>query len=77
MTPAEKHVRADAATTISYTVFEGEGPTVMILHGLAGSSREFTPTAVAHGGRPHGTAGHPDRPTWAWTQHHATPRHFP
>lgn len=51
MTPAEKHVRADAATTISYTVFEGEGPAVVILHGLAGSSREFTPTAVALTGR--------------------------
>ncbi|PZE33944.1 alpha/beta hydrolase [Curtobacterium sp. MCPF17_031] len=44
-------VRADDGTTIVYTVFAGEGPTVVILHGLAGSSREFIPTAHALGGR--------------------------
>ncbi|MBM7767726.1 alpha/beta fold hydrolase [Glutamicibacter nicotianae] len=33
--------------TISYSVFNGTDPAVVILHGLAGSSREFTPTARA------------------------------
>lgn len=37
--------------TISYTVFPGTGPPVVILHGLAGSSREFLPTARALAGR--------------------------
>ncbi|WFR67997.1 alpha/beta hydrolase [Curtobacterium flaccumfaciens] len=30
---------------ISYLVFDGEDPAIVILHGLAGSSREFVPTA--------------------------------
>lgn len=33
--------------TISYSVFAGAEPAVVILHGLAGSSREFIPTALA------------------------------
>ena len=33
--------------TISYSVFAGVEPAVVILHGLAGSSREFIPTALA------------------------------
>lgn len=32
-------------TRIAYRVFEGDAPTVVILHGLAGSSTEFTATA--------------------------------
>lgn len=38
-------------TSISYSVFEGTEPAVVILHGLAGSSREFIPTARALAGR--------------------------
>lgn len=34
-------------TTISYSVFDGADPAVVILHGLAGSGREFIPTAHA------------------------------
>lgn len=45
----------DAATadgvSISYSVFDGTDPAVVILHGLAGSSREFIPTARALAGR--------------------------
>lgn len=37
--------------SISYSVFGGAEPTVVILHGLAGSSREFLPTARALAGR--------------------------
>lgn len=37
--------------TIAYTIFEGVEPAVVILHGLAGSSREFIPTAEALSGR--------------------------
>jgi len=38
-------------TVISYTVFDGAAPAIVILHGLAGSSREFIPTAEALPGR--------------------------
>ena len=34
-------------STISYSVFDGEDPAIVTLHGLAGSSREFMPTAHA------------------------------
>lgn len=37
--------------SVSYTVFHGADPAVVILHGLAGSSREFLPTAQALTGR--------------------------
>ncbi|WP_435527168.1 alpha/beta fold hydrolase [Microbacterium aurantiacum] len=37
---------ADGAR-ISYTVFFGVGPAIIVLHGLAGSGREFIPTAEA------------------------------
>jgi pimeloyl-ACP methyl ester carboxylesterase len=43
----QRTVTADDGTTISYTVFDGTGPAIVILHGLAGSSREFVPTARA------------------------------
>ncbi|WP_245979849.1 alpha/beta fold hydrolase [Gryllotalpicola protaetiae] len=32
---------------MSYSVFDGDSPAIVILHGLAGSSREFIPTASA------------------------------
>ncbi|WP_307482230.1 alpha/beta fold hydrolase [Microbacterium trichothecenolyticum] len=38
-------------TTVSYAVSDGAGPSVVILHGLAGSGREFAPTAGALRGR--------------------------
>lgn len=38
-------------TEISFEVFEGAEPAVVILHGLAGSGREFVPTAQALSGR--------------------------
>lgn len=34
-------------TTIAYSVVDGAGPAIVLLHGLAGSSREFVPTARA------------------------------
>ena len=37
--------------SVSYVVFHGADPAVVILHGLAGSSREFLPTAQALAGR--------------------------
>lgn len=41
----------DDGVSISYMVFQGADPAVVILHGLAGSSREFLPTAQALRGR--------------------------
>ena len=46
-----KDLVVDDGSSISYTVFEGTEPGVVILHGLAGSSREFVPTAAALAGR--------------------------
>jgi pimeloyl-ACP methyl ester carboxylesterase len=47
-----RHVlRADDGTDISYVVVPGCEPAVVILHGLAGSGREFLPTAGALSGR--------------------------
>ncbi|RFA11759.1 alpha/beta hydrolase [Subtercola boreus] len=46
-----REIRTEDGTTIAYSVFPGAGPTVVILHGLAGSSREFVPTAEALTGR--------------------------
>ena len=37
-------------TEIAALVWPGDGPTVVVLHGLAGSSREFVPTAEALAG---------------------------
>lgn len=44
-------VSANDATRVVYTVIEGDKPAVVLLHGLAGSSREFLPTAEALVGR--------------------------
>lgn len=44
-------VQAGDGTDISYVVIHGAGPAVMILHGLAGSGREFLSTAHALSGR--------------------------
>ncbi len=41
----------DGGVTVSYTLFDGVDPAVVILHGLAGSSREFLSTAQALAGR--------------------------
>ena len=46
-----KQMTAGDGVTIAYRVFEGVEPAVVILHGLAGSSREFIPTAEALAGR--------------------------
>lgn len=46
-----RRVHASDGTEIAYRVFEGAAPAVVILHGLAGSSREFIPTAHALTGR--------------------------
>jgi pimeloyl-ACP methyl ester carboxylesterase len=40
-------IRADDGTTVSYLVFDGDDPAVVVLHGLAGSSGELVPTARA------------------------------
>lgn len=42
-----REVRSDDGTVLSYLVSEGVEPAVVILHGLAGSSREFLPTLHA------------------------------
>ncbi|MDE0546454.1 alpha/beta fold hydrolase [Microbacterium sp. C7(2022)] len=49
--PARRALTVPDGTTVSYVVFPGTGPTVVILHGLAGSGREFEPTARALAGR--------------------------
>ncbi|MGN6125873.1 MAG: alpha/beta fold hydrolase [Humibacter sp.] len=51
MEPTRRAVTADDGAIISYLVFEGTEPAVVILHGLAGSGREFIPTARALAGR--------------------------
>jgi pimeloyl-ACP methyl ester carboxylesterase len=45
MEPHRREITATDGTTVSYLVFDGEAPAAVILHGLAGSSREFLPTA--------------------------------
>lgn len=47
MDAAQREVTGDDATRIAYSVYDGEQPAVVILHGLAGSSREFAATARA------------------------------
>lgn len=44
-------LRSPDGAQIAYEVFEGAEPAVVILHGLAGSRREFVPTAHAMAGR--------------------------
>lgn len=51
MTLQRREIRASDGSMISYSVLDGAAPTVVILHGLAGSSREFIPTARALDGR--------------------------
>lgn len=47
MDELRRAVTVEDGTTISYSLFAGADPAVVILHGLAGSSREFIPTARA------------------------------
>lgn len=51
MNTESRRIVAGDGTMIAYTVVEGGQPAVVILHGLAGSSREFLPTARALIGR--------------------------
>lgn len=44
-------LRVADGTSISYTAIDGSEPAVVLLHGLAGSSRELLATARAIGGR--------------------------
>lgn len=46
-----REVGTGDGVTVSYTVLDGADPAVVILHGLAGSSRELLPTAQALTGR--------------------------
>ena len=50
-TETTRQLTTDDGTTIAYTVSPGAEPAVVVLHGLAGSSREFVPTARALAGR--------------------------
>ena len=47
MAAEHREVTAFDGATIAYTVFAGAEPAIVILHGLAGSSNEFVPTATA------------------------------
>ena len=47
MAAEHREVTAFDGATIAYTVFAGAEPASVILHGLAGSSNEFVPTATA------------------------------
>lgn len=47
MSEARRTVVVDDGTEISYSVVPGDDPAVVLLHGLAGSSRELVPTARA------------------------------
>lgn len=51
MDGARREITRDDGTTISFVFLEGSGPAVVLLHGLAGSSRELLPTARALAGR--------------------------
>ena len=51
MEPRRFRIKGDDGVVISYLVFTGKEPSVVILHGLAGSGGEFIPTAQALGGR--------------------------
>lgn len=51
MAQRRRVVRADDGVEISYVVTDGNGPGIVILHGLAGSGQEFMTTARALPGR--------------------------
>ncbi|MBG6192419.1 pimeloyl-ACP methyl ester carboxylesterase [Arthrobacter sp. CAN_A212] len=51
MDPVRRAVGGDDGAVISYLVFDGALPAIVILHGLAGSGREFESTARALSGR--------------------------
>jgi pimeloyl-ACP methyl ester carboxylesterase len=51
MDGSRREVRTGDGATISYLVVDGEAPAVVVLHGLAGSGREFVPTARSLAGR--------------------------
>ena len=51
MVSAMKQTVVADGVTIAYRVFEGAEPAVVVLHGLAGSSREFIDTAEGLAGR--------------------------
>jgi pimeloyl-ACP methyl ester carboxylesterase len=51
MDQTRRVLRADDGVDISYVVIPGSEPAVVILHGLAGSGREFVSTARALSGR--------------------------
>ena len=51
MPKRSRQVAGRDGSTISYMVCAGEAPAVVLLHGLAGSSREFLGTAKALAGR--------------------------
>lgn len=46
-----REIHIEDGTAISYSVFDGANPALVILHGLAGSGREFIPTARAFSGK--------------------------
>lgn len=47
MTIATTRMLEHRGTTIAVTALGGDGPTVVLLHGLSGSSRELLPTGRA------------------------------
>ena len=51
MDPVRREVISSGGVVISYSVYDGAEPAIVILHGLAGSSREFESTARALSGR--------------------------
>lgn len=51
MEQTKRVVRADDGVEVCYVVVPGDEPAVVILHGLAGSGREFLSTAQALAGR--------------------------
>jgi len=51
VTAVRKTIRGDDGTIISVFDQGGAGPTLVLLHGLAGSVREFLPTAASLKGR--------------------------
>ncbi|MBT0773290.1 hypothetical protein KIH74_30375 [Kineosporia sp. J2-2] len=52
MHPERRELVTPDGTTVSYLALPGAGPTVVLLHGLAGSARELVPTAGAQAHAP-------------------------